>query len=126
MKRLIHILAPYLAFLAFMVGLHLFFRHPTVRPGQVWTYTIGDGNPWGESWTKTNVVLEVRDGWVRYKTQSGLGMEYVDSCRVSWFQAGSTLIGKEGDLYLNLRIPDSGGTNHVTGTLTVIEKGRDE
>lgn len=44
----------------------------TVHPGQVWVEpTSGGKDPFGLTPTaKTNIVLEVRDGWVRYAEYS--------------------------------------------------------
>ena len=60
-----------------------------VEPGQVWTYTIREGNPWEESWIQTNIVLETKDGWVRYETNLKNGTRSVTSDKVEWFLVGS-------------------------------------
>lgn len=63
-----------------------------VEPGQVWTYTIREDNPWGEGLIQTNIVLETKDGWVRYETNTRDGTRLVTSARVRWFRAGSKLV----------------------------------
>lgn len=42
------------------------FYTPRIEAGQVWVYESSD--PWEEQRFSTNTVLEVKNGWVRFKT----------------------------------------------------------
>ncbi len=71
-------------------------RHPvraaSVSAGQVWVYTAFKGSPWDE-YTRTNTVLEVRDGWVRYSTRyPGGDRDHEKTDKTSWFVMGSKRI----------------------------------
>lgn len=73
-------------------SLHSHYERTRVRPEQVWVYTEFRGNPWAER-IYTNYVLEVRDGWVRYKTtRTRGGREYEASSTIARFRLGATRI----------------------------------
>lgn len=65
----------------------------TVRPGQVWVYTIDDGDPFRAPMHNTNTVIEVRKGFVKYV---GVGdmwlMQGTNSDEASMFKHGSVKI----------------------------------
>jgi len=65
---------------------------PTVKPGQVWLYQSRD--PFNKRY-RTNTVIEVRDGYVRFNSVSvcdGDVFAYENSESIEWFVTGSTLL----------------------------------
>ncbi len=67
---------------------------PAVEPGQVWRWEYGADNPFGGPHIKYYEVLDVQNGWVKYREYSlkeEVDSKYEYSRRISWFKIGSKL-----------------------------------
>ena len=82
----------YLAALALAFAALYWHRHRGVEVGQVWTYQIGEKDPFRTWSIETNTVLAVKSGYVQFRKERAPYLTITNSERVSWFRAGSTRI----------------------------------
>lgn len=62
-----------------------------VKKGQIWEYILKRGNPFEDSKTIQYEVLDVKDGWVKYKDVSdNLGIVRIDT--INFFKIGSKCV----------------------------------
>lgn len=66
-----------------------------IKPGQVWEYVVREKNPFEERLVKTQTILDVKDGYVKYSYRFSNGSGVYEHVRVEeegFFRIGNKMI----------------------------------